>query len=72
MAKFKNQTPPTKEQVLKTISEVVKEVNKKLPKYKHIRRFDIRENEFIKTTTNKIKRHANMHDEDASKQEITK
>ncbi|MDO4397691.1 MAG: AMP-binding protein [Oscillospiraceae bacterium] len=72
MAKFKNQTPPTKEQVLKTISEVVKEVNKKLPKYKHIRRFDIRENEFIKTTTNKIKRHANMHDEEASKQEITK
>lgn len=72
MAKFKNQTPPTKEQVLKTISEVVKEVNKKLPKYKHIRRFDIRENEFIKTTTNKIKRHANMHDEEDSKQEITK
>lgn len=71
MAKFKNQTPPTKEQVLKTISEVVKEVNKKLPKYKHIRRFDIRESEFIKTTTNKIKRHANMHDENA-KQEITK
>lgn len=72
MAKFKNQTPPTKEQVLKTISEVVKEVNKKLPKYKHIRRFDIRESEFIKTTTNKIKRHANMHDDENAKQEITK
>lgn len=59
MAKFKNQTP-TKEQVLKTISDVVKEVNKKLPKYKHIKRFDVRENEFIKTTTNKIKRYANL------------
>lgn len=63
--KFKNQEPPTKEQIFKAISEVVKEVNRKLPKYKHIKKFDIRENEFIKTTTNKIKRHANM-DEDTT------
>ncbi len=63
MNKFKNQDPPTKEQVFKAIADVVKEVNKKLPKYKHIKKFDIRENEFIKTTTNKIKRHANLDEE---------
>lgn len=82
MSKFKNQTTPTKEQVFKTISDVVKEVNKKLPKYKHIKHFDVRESEFIKTTTNKIKRYANLSEtkegeassgeEEASKQEILK
>lgn len=79
MAKFKNQTPPTKEQVFKTINDVVKEVNKKLPKYKHIKRFDVRESEFIKTTTSKIKRYANLPeenkegcDESENKKEILK
>ena len=45
----------TKEQITKVIQDVIKEVNKKLPKYKNIKSFDIRI-EFVKTTTHKIKR----------------
>ncbi len=41
------------------ISDVVKEINTQLPPYKAIMGFDIRETEFIKTTTRKIKRHSN-------------
>ena len=65
MAKLKNQTP-TREQVFKVIADVVKEVNKKLPRYKHIKRFDLRDTEFIKTTTNKIKRQENLDEDDSS------
>ena len=72
MEKFKNQTQPSKEQVFKAIADVVKDVNKKLPKYKHIRRFDIRDIEFIKTTTNKIKRQANLKQESDSESEVNK
>lgn len=61
--KFKNKTP-SKEEIFKTIGDAVKEVNKRLPKYKNIKEFDIREVDFIKTTTNKIKRYANINDSD--------
>ena len=50
----------TKEDVQKTVDEAVKDVNKKLPKYKKIRSYDISETEFEKTTTKKIKRQANI------------
>ncbi len=50
----------TKEDVQKTVDEAVKDVNKKLPKYKKIRSYDISEEEFEKTTTKKIKRQANI------------
>ncbi|MBQ8767637.1 MAG: long-chain fatty acid--CoA ligase, partial [Clostridia bacterium] len=50
----------TKEDVERTVDEAVKDVNKKLPKYKKIRSFDISEEEFEKTTTKKIKRQANI------------
>ena len=50
---------PTKEEIWKIVSDVVASVNKKLPNYKHIKGFDIRENEFEKTTTQKIKRYGN-------------
>ena len=63
MDKFKNQSP-SKDEILKAISAAVKEVNKKLPRYKNIRHFDIREIQFLKTTTNKIKRHANLNEYD--------
>lgn len=49
-------TVPTKEEIKKLISDVVKSVNKKLPNYKHIKSFGIRDEEFEKTTTQKIKR----------------
>ncbi len=50
----------TKEDIEKTVDEAVKDVNKKLPKYKKIRSYDISETEFEKTTTKKIKRQANI------------
>ena len=48
---------PTKEEIWKIISDAVSNVNKKLPNYKHIKSFIIRDKEFEKTTTKKIKRY---------------
>ncbi len=48
---------PTKEEIWKVVSDCVSAVNKKLPNYKHIKSFGIREKEFEKTTTQKIKRY---------------
>lgn len=50
---------PTKEEIKKIVSDVVSSVNKKLPNYKHIKGFYIRDKEFEKTTTQKIKRYGN-------------
>ncbi len=43
--------------VHKVISEEVRLINRSMPLYKHVRQFTIRENEFAKTTTKKIKRY---------------
>ena len=48
---------PTKEEIWKIIADSVSAVNKKLPNYKHIKSFGIRDKEFEKTTTQKIKRY---------------
>lgn len=48
---------PTKEEIKKIMSDIVKSVNSKLPNYKHIKSFGIRDEEFEKTTTKKIKRY---------------
>ena len=48
---------PTKEEIWKLISDAVSSVNKKLPNYKHIKNFVIRDKEFEKTTTQKVKRY---------------
>ncbi len=53
----KNNVQITKELIHEIISKEIKEVNKELPVYKHIRKFHIREKEFEKTTTQKIKRY---------------
>ena len=58
----------TKEDIEKTVDEAVKDVNKKLPKYKKIRNYDISETEFEKTTTKKIKRQVNIDKKKAEKQ----
>ncbi len=50
---------PTKEEIKKMISDVVARVNKRMPNYKHIKSFIIRDKEFEKTTTKKIKRYGN-------------
>lgn len=39
--------------------ELVDKINEKLPTYKHVKRINIRTEEFIKTTTGKIKRFGN-------------
>ncbi len=46
------------EEIKKMIQDVINNVNRKIPLYKHIRQFVIRDTEFEKTTTRKIKRHA--------------
>ena len=48
---------PTKAEIKKIISDVVANVNSKLPNYKHIKGFIIRDKEFEKTTTQKVKRY---------------
>ena len=60
----------TKEDVQKSVEEAVKDVNKKLPRYKKIRNIEISEQEFEKTTTKKIKRHANLKNKKANKETI--
>ncbi len=45
------------EEVYKLIHSEVKEINKLMPLYKRIKNFTIREEEFAKTTTKKIKRY---------------
>ena len=50
----------TDEQIYSLIDQEVKVINKRLILYKHIRELTIRENELIKTTTKKIKRHLEM------------
>lgn len=52
-------TVPTKEEIKKIVSDVVANVNSKIPNYKHIKNFVVRDNEFEKTTTQKIKRYGN-------------
>ena len=60
--KSKSKETPTREEITKIMSDVIREINKKLPNYKSIRRMNIRDDEFEKTTTAKIKRYANMDD----------
>ena len=50
-------TKPSDEEVDKVLNQAVKDANAKLPLYKRIKGFSIRETEFIKTTTKKIKRY---------------
>jgi long-chain acyl-CoA synthetase len=53
----KNSVEISPELINEKMSEVIKEVNSELSSYKQIRKFYVRENEFEKTTTQKIKRY---------------
>lgn len=54
---------PTKEELSKIMNETIKKVNEKLPNFKHIKSFKIMDEDFERTTTNKIKRFGkNMED----------
>ena len=48
------------EEVHKIIWEKIKEVNKQLTSYKAIKNLEIKKDEFVKTTTMKIKRYAEL------------
>lgn len=50
----------TEEEIYKALFEKIKEVNSQMPKYKAIRGVILTEKPLIKTTTNKIKRQANL------------
>lgn len=50
----------TEEDVYKIIWDNIKEVNKKLTSYKAIKNLEIKHDEFVKTTTMKIKRYAEL------------
>ena len=47
----------TDEEMLKTVEEKIGAVNKKLPSFKRIVKAELRDTEFEKTTSKKIKRH---------------
>lgn len=47
----------SKDDILKVINDVIKGVNKDMPLYKRVQRISIRDNEFVKTTSKKIKRY---------------
>jgi len=47
----------TKEQMQEEIQKSINELNKTLPTYKHIKVVELRDTEFEKTTSRKIKRH---------------
>ncbi|MBQ7040363.1 MAG: AMP-binding protein [Clostridia bacterium] len=49
----------TEDELRSFIDKQIKEVNTKMTPSKRVMRFDIRHEEFVKTTTKKIKRHAN-------------
>lgn len=45
------------DELMRFFKDIIRNVNKNMPMYKRIRQFTIRENEFVKTTTRKIKRY---------------
>ena len=50
----------TDDEIYKVLSNIIKEINQTMPQYKAIRGVLITGKELIKTTTNKIKRQANL------------
>ncbi|MFA6598987.1 MAG: AMP-binding protein [Ignavibacteriaceae bacterium] len=59
----KNNIPITEDLIYQKISEVVKQTNEQLSSFKQIKKFYIRQQEFEKTTTQKIKRYAASNNE---------
>lgn len=57
MKEYFKGTVPTKDEIRKMVADIVSGVNNKLPNYKHIKSFVVRDKEFEKTTTQKVKRY---------------
>ena len=51
---------PSDEEIEKRMKDIISEVNDKLPTFKIIRDVIVRKEDFIRTTTRKIKRAANI------------
>ena len=60
---FDNRIPP-KEEIRQIFSDIIKKVNSSLPNYKHIKSFKIMDEDFERTTTNKIKRYGKNVDKE--------
>lgn len=58
--KYGKNNIPSDEELHKLIWEEIKEVNKKLSSFKWIKQLEIKKEDFVKTTTMKIKRHEEM------------
>lgn len=52
---------PEEEELRKILKKEIDRINEQMPLYKRVKRFEIRKEEFEKTTTKKIKRHAAKH-----------
>jgi long-chain acyl-CoA synthetase len=50
--------------VRKILDVEIDVANEKMPPYKRVKRFSVRDEEFEKTTTKKIKRHVVKHGEE--------
>lgn len=59
-AALEREAVPGDEVIRKLLREEIRKVNGQVPGYKRIEELDLRDTEFEKTTTRKIKRHANM------------
>jgi long-subunit acyl-CoA synthetase (AMP-forming) len=53
--------PPGRDELKRILKKEIDGINEKLPGYKRIRRFALRDSEFEKTTVQKIKRHTVVH-----------
>lgn len=58
--KYGKNSIPSDEELHKLIWEEIKEVNKKLSSFKWIKQLEIKKEDFVKTTTMKIKRHEEL------------
>ena len=58
---------PTKEEISKILSEAVKKANEKLPNFKHIKSFKVMDEDFERTTTNKVKRFGKNVEDDENR-----
>lgn len=62
---FLDNKVPTKEEITKLMNEKIKMINERLPNFKHIKSFKIMDEDFERTTTNKVKRYGkNIEDDD--------
>ena len=56
-----------KEEISKILTEAVKKANENLPNFKHIKSFKIMDEDFERTTTNKVKRFGKNIEDDENK-----